>query len=346
MIRHITLRIDKLYLDSFLYSGTLFLLDMDGALTSYDWQTVVSLALGAHGREDLAPLFLDSRQPNALSELDHGLALEVPDAILRDAATSSLRWKVWPTDLSIYANNIYISDESGAYTASFEFASKSIARDSVRKIKSGYIYSIAPGDGARLAVASANSGLSVLILNAEEKPLIEDDIFDCDWFGTNLVANSREHSYLTKFSPLPKREHFEDARDFFASVRHAKNVDPMTARLDAVGQNAYRWLAGEDVIDETGQATDPHPGESFVIKARSASFGSIIERLDHLVLQRSNIRQTLDIAKPIFWRTFSRSKNYLNHLHVCSHDGMQIRAYDTVRRESDRFAVELSDFEI
>jgi len=346
MIQHITLWIDRPYLDSFLYSGALFLLDMDGVLTSYDWQRVVSQVLGAHGREELMPLFLDSRQPRALSEQDHGLVLEVPNDILRDAATSSIGWKVWPTDLNIYANNIYISDESGAYVASFEYASKSIDRDSIRNIRSGYIYSIAPGDGGRLAIASAESGLSLLILNGQEKPLIEDDIFDCDWFGTSLVANSQEHSYLARFSPLPKREQFEDTQDFFASMRHAKNADPTTARLDAAGQSEYRWLAGQDVIDEVNQAIGTQSDDSRVIKARSASFGSIIERLDRLVLQRSDSQQTLDISKPIFWRTFSRSKNYLNHLHVCSHNGMQIRAYDTATRESDRFAVELSDFEI
>lgn len=346
MIRHITLRIDNLYLDSFLYSGVLFLLNMDGILTSYDWQRIVALTMDAHDREDLAPLFLDSRQPNALTERDHGLELEIPGEIILDSATSSIRWDVWPTDLSIYANNIYISDESGAYIASFEYASKSIVRDSIQNIKSGYIYSMAPGDGGRLAIASSSSGLSVLILNGQERPLVEDDIFDCDWFGTNLVANSREHSYLTRFTPLPKKESFEDSRDFYASMRHAKNAEPITSRLDTVGQNEYRWLAGEDVIEEASQGAATDLGNSRVIKARSASFGSIIEHLDRLIVQRADSRQTLDIRKPIFWRTFSRSKNYLNHLHACSSDGMQIRAYDTARRESDRFSVELSDLEI
>jgi hypothetical protein len=346
MIRHVSLRIDAVYLDSFLYSGALFLLDMDGRLTSYDWQRIVSLALAAHGREDLTALFIDSRKPTALTETDEGLELEVAAGIIRDAETSSIAWNVWPTDLNIYSNNIYISDESGAYAASFDYASKSIDPESVQNIKRGYIYAMAPGDGGRLAIASPNSGLSVLIFNEQERPLVEDDIFDCDWFGTSLVANSREHSYLTKFPPLPKRDSFEDVQDFYASLRHAKNAEPTTEKLDVAGQSEYHWLAGQDAIEEAPQGEAPVPGRSRIIRARSASFGSIIEHVDQLIIRRTDSRQTIDIQKPVFWRTFSRSKSYLNQLHVCSGEGMQIRAYDTARRDGDRFAVELSDFDI
>lgn len=340
MIRHITLRTENLYLDSFLYSGTLFLLDLDGALVSHDWQSIVSLTLKAHCRTYLAPLFLDSRQPQAVEEIDEGLELYIPDDALRESSTSSIRWKVWPTDLSIYANRVYISDESGAYSASFDFATKSIAPDSIKNIKSGYIYSIAPGDGGRLAVASAGNGLSVLVQNQGERPLVEDEIYDCDWFGTNLIANGPRHSYLAEFKPLPKKEDFRESSDFFASLKHAVNTDPRTARLHTDGRNDYHWLAGKDVIDEAIDLAG-----SRVLRARSASFGSVIEHENELIFRRSDGRQTLDIERPIYWRTFSRSKNYLNHLHACTNDGLQIRAYDTARRDSDKFSVELTDFE-
>ena len=347
MIRHVSLRIDNSYLDSFLYSGALFLLGMDGELTSFDWQKVVLSTLAAHDRSDLSPIFLDSKEQTALDQGDAGRELEIPKSILRESRTSTINWSVWPTDLNIYANQLYISDETGVYVTSFDYDSKSIRQSDVRNIKGGYVYSIAPGDGGRLAIAGVDRGLSVLILDGQERTLVEDDIFDCDWFGTKLVANSSNSSYLASFAPLPRKENFSDIRDFFASMKHAKNAEPVTAKIEPASPREYRWLAGEDVIEDL-----PHDMatieelDSRVIKARSASFGSIIEYSDRMIIQRSDDRDALDIRRPFFWRTFSRSKNYLNHLHVCDNTGMQIRAYDTQERGRDRFSVELSDFEV
>lgn len=346
MIRHSALRIEARFLDSFMYSGALFLLDMNGTLTSYDWHRLVEQTLAKHGRAHLESLFLDSRQAVSLEEEDHGLQLEVSTQILRDAATSEIRWRVWPTDLNVFANKIYISDESGAYVSSYDYASKLMAQDEARTIKSGYVYSVAPGDGGRLAIASATGGLSVLFSNGQERALVEDDVYDCDWFGTKLVANSRNHSYLTTFPALPKRESFKDIRDFFSSMKLVKTAEPTTETLDLGVPHEYHWLAGEDVVDEMGQDSAVAPDRSRIIKARSASFGSIVEHLHGLVVQRSDQRERLEIGRPIFWRTFSRSKSYLNHLHACDSEGMQIRAYDTRHREPDRYSVELADFEL
>lgn len=347
MIHHIALRTDNRCLDSFLYSGALFLVGMDGELTSFDWQNIVQSTLAAHGRSEFSSLFLDSRQSVSLDPQDDGREFEIPDSVLRESVTSRLNRDIWPTDFNIYANRIYISDESGAYVAPYSYSSKSIEQDSIRNIKQGYVYSIAPGDGGRLAIAGANDGLSVLDLNGQERTLVEDDIFDCDWFGVKLVANSRDHAYLASFTPLPKKESFADNREFLASMMRAKNAEPITERLDTISPGEYRWLAGEDVLEAIPH--DSAPSEylsSRVIKARSASFGSVVEYLDKLVIQRSDSRDTVDIQRPVFWRTFSRSKNYLNHLHIGNDSGMQIRAYETQDIGRDRFSVELSDFEL
>ncbi|MBD2717996.1 hypothetical protein [Synechococcus sp. FACHB-909] len=150
---------------------------------------------------------------------------------------------------------------------------------------------------------------------------------------------------MTTFMPLPMRMDYADELDFFNSMRRAKNAEPITARLETSGRNEYRWLVGKEVIGDADEAAGLDSAISRIIKARSASFGSIIEYLDRLIVLRSDSRQTLDIQKPIFWRTFSRSKNYLNHLHACSSDGMQIRAYDTSDQGGDRFSVKLADLE-
>jgi hypothetical protein len=344
MTRHVCLRLLEQYLDSFLYSGTLFLLGKDGVLSSFDWGSIVRQTLGAHSRMDLLSIFLDSRQQCALNSRDNSLALEIPNPILNASRTSAIRWHVWPTDLNIYSNRIYISDESGVHTAAFNYALKSIDGNEFRHVKTGYVYSISPGEGGRLAIAGVEDGLTILIQGGEEKVLVEDDVFDCDWFGTKLVANSTSSAYLAEFVALPKRESYPDDREYFASLNLARKSDPTTVRLDAAPFSEYRWLAGEKVVEDVPQTDNGAATESSrVIRARSASFGSVVEYSDRIVIQRSNYRDTLDVHTPIFWRTFSRSNSYLNHLHVCDENGMQIRAYETSAVIGDRFSVELSD---
>ncbi len=346
-IRHVALRLVDQYLDSFLYSGTLFLLGKDGALTYFDWQKLILSTLSAHNRLDLADLFLDSRRVAGLTVDENSFELEIPSACLRDSETGSIQREIWPTDLNVYASQLYLSDEKGVCVIPFVYQTKSLDSRALRWIKSGYVYSITPGEGGRLAIAGVEDGLSLLVANGSnysQRILVEDDIFDCDWSGTTLVANSSSHAYVTIFSPLPKREHFVDFQEFRSSLRRAKNEDPVTQVSDLSSPHEYRWLAGAAVV--TDEPMTGFPGSQAdlrIIKARSASFGSVIEYSDRIVVRRSNYWNVLEVKEPIFWRTFARSKNYLNQLHICDERGLQFRAYEMRTAESDRFAIELDD---
>jgi hypothetical protein len=78
-------------------------------------------------------------------------------------------------------------------------------------------------------------------------------------------------------------------------------------------------------------------------KARTATKRTVLEYTDRLELLRSSGREDLGVHRPVFWRVFSRSKNYLNHFHVCDADGLQIRSYEAEQEGKDRYSVKLSD---
>lgn len=347
MSNHIALRLPDQYLDSFLYSGTLFLVGVDSQIRLFDWEHLVVSTLKKHDRLELATLFLDSRKAVSLADENFGLQLEIPGQCLDDSLVDSIQWRKWPTDINVYSNTLYISDESGAWLVPFKFESKKLGTKEPNQLKSGYVYAITPGEGGRLAMAGVSDGLSLLIKRSSgyvHRILVEDEVFDCDWMGTQLVANTRAQSYVARFEPLPRREEFARYEDYRARFQSSLDRVPTTQGASWPFSGSYQWLVGNDVVcDHSDQTDSSSQFHQRVVKARSASFGSVIEYEDKMVVRTADDWSPLDVREPVFWRTFARSKNYLNQLHVCGHDGLQLRAYEMRPSERDRFSTWLDD---
>lgn len=347
MINYICLRLEEKYLDSFLYSGNLFLLGVDGVITTYDWSALVSRAMEMHGGSELAHHFLDSRIAKYFP-IGHPIDVHIPSRLLKEFERDKLRWNVWPTDINVYANKLFISDESGISVVGVEYKTGRINAGDVRRIKSGYVYSISPGDGGRLAAAGVEDGLSMLVYESRSKysskVLVPEDVVDCDWFGSDLVANSRSHAYVSRFEPLPLKSDYPDRSEYKAKYNETLHQQPEVEKIDLEGSSAYVWLTGAGVVKDAAEKLgESKVVRSRIVRARAASFGSVVEYGDHVALMRSDGTCDLDVPRPIFWRTFSRSKNYLNQLHICNDDGLQIRAYLVQPAASDKFAISLTD---
>jgi hypothetical protein len=71
---------------------------------------------------------------------------------------------------------------------------------------------------------------------------------------------------------------------------------------------------------DLGDSGDPES----VISARAASFGSVIENDDGLLIIPSSGDPFFIAGEPTNWRTFPRSIDYRNHLHVVYEDRLEI----------------------
>ncbi len=329
MRRHASLIIGGQYLDSFIYSGTLFLLDLNGVLSSFDWGSLVGDVLLKHRRMDLVNVFTDSRLDSRALSDDGNLDLEVDDEILSKNLTGRIDRSVWPTDINVYANRVYISDESGVYSLEFDYKSKSINSESVTKLKGGYVYSISPGGWGRLAIAGVDRGLSLILpgnKGGKEETLAESEVYDCDWTGNTLVANGVIESVVSNFSALPKREDFQDELTYREVASAMAKIMPETVKLDPDPDGGYLLLTPEGELVDS-RASGISESRVSVIKARSAPYGFVVEHEDCVLVKFGSCSERVAETAPVFWRTFGRSTNYLNHLHICDENGLQLRAY-------------------
>jgi hypothetical protein len=66
---------------------------------------------------------------------------------------------------------------------------------------------------------------------------------------------------------------------------------------------------------------------SSVVSARAASFGSIVESDDALLVMLTTGASLSLPGEPTNWRVFPNSTNYINHLHVIYEDRLEILAF-------------------
>ena len=64
-----------------------------------------------------------------------------------------------------------------------------------------------------------------------------------------------------------------------------------------------------------------------MISAKAASFGTILEFEESIVVVRSNEEIFFIPGEPVNWRVFSNSKNYTNQLHIVYEDRLEIYSF-------------------
>ena len=126
-------------------------------------------------------------------------------------------------------------------------------------------------------------------------------------------------------------------------------MEPETHLIRSQEQSTlkYAWLAGEKLFGINGQGEVyshvetsnidfpkveekriiPRLSQERLLGARSGSFGTVIE-YEHALILYNESGEDLISHRPVNWRVFPRSKNYVNHLHVVENDRLQIYAFE------------------
>ena len=361
--RFINVAIEGDYVDSFIYSGTLFLVNADSIVTTYAWEELVDASLAKRFKPLQAlgiSWFLKDGRRN-FSEVDWDCALIITSQELSAFARGHLTLRGWPTDINIFSNNFYVASEFGVDRYKFDYQTKSIVVDEKLSIWDEYAYHVSPNSGQRLAIAAGNSGVITAYprgqyINAGDLlQTIEEPSIDCEWVDENLVSNTFTNSYLSVFSSLPSKENYSDAASFFSSYNAAKRsanpAIPFSEFIDTTVK--YAWVAGTRLFSllsdehlrlrideleiessegspafETGELEiSSESGTEKIYKARSGSFGAVIEMKNSLLLIDQESTRTLS-SSAVSWRVFPRARNFLNQLHVVENNLLNIFAFE------------------
>jgi len=347
------------YVDSYIYSGHLFLVDINYNLTVYKWNTIFNVVgYGDALRENrniIRDLILDSRKfiPNLnINELT------VSEEALKKAKLSTFNIGVWPSDISIFSNNMYISSEKGVLRLKFDYNDGTLNNEV--RIYDEMSFSLSPNSWGRLAFAAGRSGAltfipnSKFVKNEDIRQVVPNVCLDVDWQSTNLVANTVDGVFRASYREMPDKNKFKVKYDYFKEVDRIKNRRP---ELEKKYDQEVAWNAGDktyslnksgQVIIENLRNKENNRGYIYpivnkkIIKARTAAFGTIFETEDSLFGLIGDHKMKL-ADENVNWRVFPRARNYANQLHTIFDDRLEITIIESPKENMFGFDTEQID---
>ena len=355
---YLTIKIEGDFIDSFIYSGTLFLVNANSHIATYNWEGLLNEALLSKNSElskksDFFEFLKDCRNFLTTDGNKFQEEIYIDEHNLRSKQTGEiLPLKGWSTDINVYSNYLYIADENGVDAIKFDYEQKAINPSLHFSVWGGYAYKISPNDGQRLAIAAGINGIITAfprknyINKKEDIKFIDINSCDCEWIGNYLIANSDAGAFISVFDKLPQIPDKEDKKSY-QNLNNIKKKLPHTQEIlnHSKESVAYAWMSGSKLFsllsdgklvtgnvdllntNNSTQAETKLPMSSNILSIRSGLFGAVIEIGDDLFSLTESGLSDIISHRPVSWRVFPRAKNYLNHLHIIENDCLIIRAY-------------------
>jgi len=355
------LTIEGAFWDSFLYAGRLYLFHDDGSVRGIEWDRLLeALALPETHHLAFRCAFLQSdylyspdvhlifgdgdfrellaNKFRALSETP----LHIDHAALNRLTTSHQQSKLpFPhTDITIYNSQLYAASMSGIWQARVGRGLKNFISTRTHRIWDAATHAISASYGT-VAAAAGDEGLYEIPVNEQRFPdpaptlAAQDHCTDVDWcfhslFGTSHVGGG----FLCDYDKQAIDHHYK---------RIPKGTLSATTLFDDHG---YCWALNEKLycLTDTSLLTlryDPRPDHAHLthlkpvrvnlsspISAKTTPVGVIIERDRSLAILLSNGGRHDIEGDIVNWRTFPRSKHYINQLHVIEDESLSVYSYN------------------
>ena len=375
---YMSIDIEGDFVDSFIYSGTLFLVHANSQLSTYNWESMLLSRLYDDSSVDftLIDYLRDCRNHyNNINDISY--SIDIDKITLDQHKVDNIALSSWPTDIYAYSNSMYISSENGVKEMPFDHISRKFKKGHDFQIWNEYSYKVSPNNYHRIAIASGINGLigvfprKGFIKEREDiEILLEEDIYDCEWIDRRLISKSSESVFISIFEELPKKEENEDNNSFYNRLNSIKRKYPKSKKFKAQNNKSplYAWLAGNKIfslydngdilVEEIQVGVDDKYTPIYkaninltsdnlenLLSARSCLFGSVIEIGDNLYsITEEGIEPIC--SRPVSWRVFPRAKNYINHLHIVMNDKLRIMVYlstDSDKIVSDRLGISVNE---
>ncbi|MEF1285193.1 hypothetical protein QTN94_14795 [Vibrio sp. M250220] len=354
MTSKVKIEIEGDFIDSFVYSGVLFLVSSDLSLKAYSWDNVFKCSLKGLNAFKRHQLENYSRGSVSISNELSG-TYSVSEKSLKELELCSKNLDVWPSDINIYKNRFYVASELGVDAFDFDWGDGRVTQfERSTRIYDEVSFKLATSSHHRLAIAAGKSGL--LSVTPHRKYARREDINQlidvpcsgCQWHSTNLVANTIDGQYTASYLSIPKKVDFDGTdREYWDMVKVIKSTRPeIKERKEINGEKIVSsWISGKGLFSVTQDLklywcniensqeyelvdTKSELSTLKYFKAQSSPFGTVMEVGDDLKLFTSDGRYEVIAEEVVNWRLFPKSSYYLTHLHVIDDDALSISLFD------------------
>ncbi|HDR2864816.1 TPA: hypothetical protein QCK11_004852 [Enterobacter asburiae] len=243
----LNLNIEGDYIDSFIYSGVLYLLDSDFKFTSYSWNALCDFILKRNGfKFDDARLVLGFSKDNRLvnKSINH------IDTCLDRGELLSLRKdvveiKTWPSDINIFSNKLYFSGDEGVFFINTNHLTAEFDKENIQKVFGMKGFSISPNTNNRIALAVGREGvftstLKYGIRTPSEVQVSDSSSIDVDWLDESLFVNS-DNLIVKDFHKIIHKKDIE-SNDLFMTIKREmeKEYDGVVIDSGKIISKSYR----------------------------------------------------------------------------------------------------------
>ncbi|EIM38555.1 hypothetical protein HADU_11749 [Acinetobacter sp. HA] len=226
------INIEGNFLDSFIYSGVLFTIDVDGKLCTYSWNHLIK----EYMRKDVQKKrfekkLIDTRQDKNI-KFEKDLVIELDQNFLEEYQKGiCLDLDVWSTDLDIKDNILYISSERGLEALPFRESwdnGKIMSFNDLYKVwGESKVFGVSTGSWGRTLLAAGCHGALEVVNDVEQnntvglkqqegKILNEEVCLDCEWELNSTIAilDQLDTQVLLEYEELISDSNFKfHARD-------------------------------------------------------------------------------------------------------------------------------------
>lgn len=362
------IQIEGDYVDSFVYSGTLFLLDAQMRLTSYPWNEVLNLAIKNHSaREYLLNVFRGKRNKNIQISDSQEKKLVVEKKDLENISDDSTEFDFWLTDMDIFRNTLFVSSNEGVISQGtnrtdigdnpkFEFTDKrnNIFSEPVLDMAIGEYSNIVSNiDFARMIVSCGDVGAYQISTKGKNScvhdehgiyPLSSEYWIGCD-LNTNIglaVLKNFSNRKIFRFNEKIKtNKHYENHELTYHNeedIYKILNGDvPMLTNLDV--NNLYGFYIRNGEIEAVNSNKQKVTLSN--LDNKKSGYVNDFEIVDVIKTRFGFITETIDslfvechngkceeFKNFTNFRTFPKAKNHNNQLHIVFDDYMSVFAFD------------------
>lgn len=363
------LQIEGNYIDSFIYSGSFFLLDSHMKLSSFAWTDILELVF--NDDDKLQRTFLEG----SLTKLDAKYYLSSKFMIhkkdLDKFVIDSYQFENWITDIDIYKNTLFASSHEGILTVASNREESVKRRPQFKFLKSSNkltdesVFDMSVGNLSRLIISCGSNGALELFMKPKSDGTYELTnewvISDKNWIGCEwdtktgfAILKNRLEKELLKFKNPPSFIESDNKKISFNSldkeVKNKIHEETRAVKPEKIDSDNFLgiWIIDENIIGmdkklnlhKINLENSSIEGSNLNINVRilenildsildtqKTQYGLVVETLEKLIVITDNSRE-IEFKDITNWRTFPKSKNYQNHLHVVQDDYISVLGFE------------------
>jgi hypothetical protein len=361
-MQHIKLTVPGSFWDTQLYSGKLLVFGYSGDAFTVDWNNYIlerfeslynlqTVAFVSFAESDLfytessRILFKDGDIKRIIvSRFEQLARLDLVMELTGSHVFHSGNPLPFPhADSDVYRNKLYIGLNTGIYSTSCDRLHT--AQKNTRLWDSPVLNISASTSSTSIAIATGSNGLHEMrpILDGsipQVRIVTENHCSSSEWSSQNIVASS--HTRSSFFASYRKIKDERNKKKYF------RELDKIIELNEIFNGSGYSWGSHDKLYmykdnsieciryspnkDDSPQFTKigTLPIENWkggIASASVATFGTVIELDNAMVVIQSNGEIFTIPGEPVNWRIFSNSRYYKNQLHIIYDDRLEIYSF-------------------